>query len=539
MTAATLAADPVVSAQRRLLGLHFLVGLGGIAVGLVSGALVALDRSGIALDPARFYQGLTLHGVSLVYVTALGFGGSFLSLSVMSALRCPLASRRLVQVSLTAAGVGAALLVAAVVLDRAAVSVTFSPPLDAGAVFYLGAVLMVASVWAASANLIMTVRAWRRDHPRERLPLLAFASLVVLLAWDLATIGIGVELVVFLLPWSLGLTGTVDPLLDRILFWFTAPTHPSFFVLPAAVSWLVLLPHQLAAPRVRSTAVRAVFVAMMVLGVPGGLAAQAADPGVDENLKLLHVAFGLAGLLPLVAAGWLVVSSLEERARRAGCVGAVGWLRMLPWRDPSAAAQLLAMAGFAVGSGLALVADSGTLGLLVKGTAYESGLLHLTMGAGLTLTVMGVAYWLVPHLTGHGLWGRRAALVQPWLWLVGSMVLTAGTTGAGLGGQPAGIPLSATAYADEAWQVWGAISAAGGALMGVAGVLFLAVMVGTLRTRTPATVEVPTGPEERSPAWLDRPGAWLVVAVAAAVVAYFPVFVTHNYELDVARFVGL
>jgi heme/copper-type cytochrome/quinol oxidase subunit 1 len=121
MTGTTLAADPVASAQRRLLGLHFFVGLGGIAVGLIAGALVALDRSGVAVDPARFYQGLTLHGVSLVYVTALGFGGSFLSLTTMSALRCPLASRRLVQVSLVAAGLGAALLVAAVVLDRAAV----------------------------------------------------------------------------------------------------------------------------------------------------------------------------------------------------------------------------------------------------------------------------------------------------------------------------------------------------------------------------------------------------------------------------------
>ena len=39
-----------------------------------------------------------------------------------------------------------------------------------------------------------------------------------------------------------------------------------------------------------------------------------------------------------------------------------------------------------------------------------------------------------------------------------------------------------------------------------------------------------------TPRWLDRVGLWFVVAVVLVVIAYIPVFLTHNYQFNVIAF---
>ena len=42
-----------------------------------------------------------------------------------------------------------------------------------------------------------------------------------------------------------------------------------------------------------------------------------------------------------------------------------------------------------------------------------------------------------------------------------------------------------------------------------------------------------------TPAWLDRAGLWFVVAVVLVLIAYIPVFVSHNYQFDTLPFTFL
>ena len=68
-----------------------------------------------------------------------------------------------------------------------------------------GSTLVVVSTWLTSAALFAALHGWRKEHPGERIPLLAYMSIVTYVMWDIASLGIAIEVVVFLLPWSLGL----------------------------------------------------------------------------------------------------------------------------------------------------------------------------------------------------------------------------------------------------------------------------------------------------------------------------------------------
>ena len=98
-----------------------------------------------------------------------------------------------------------------------------------------------------------------------------------------------------------------------------------------------------------------------------------------------------------------VVASLESGARARGGCGLITWFAKLPWGDPSLTAQVLAMLLFAFGGIGGLVNASYNLNLVVHNTAYIVGHFHLTVGTAVTLSFMGITYWLVPVLRGRGL----------------------------------------------------------------------------------------------------------------------------------------
>ena len=213
--------EKVVVEQRRWLKWQLYLGFVGLFLGLLMGFLQAMDRTGIDLYDAfqlqTYYQGLTLHAVSLAFVLTFTFANSFLTLTVMRSLDRPMNYTWMIQGSTITAALGVVLAASAILMNQASVLYTFYSPLQASSMFYLGAVLLVVSTWLVSLNQMLTIRTWRKEHPGERLPLLAFVSLMTFLMWDLASLGVAVEVVVFLLPWSFGITEGVDPLLNRTL----------------------------------------------------------------------------------------------------------------------------------------------------------------------------------------------------------------------------------------------------------------------------------------------------------------------------------
>jgi cytochrome c oxidase subunit 1 len=87
-------------------------------------------------------------------------------------------------------------------------------------------------------------------------------------------------------------------------------------------------------------------------------------------------------------------------------------------------AQVLAMVLFASGGISGLMNASYNVNLVVHNTAWVPGHFHLTVGTAVTLTFMGISYWLVPFLRGCALWNRQLALIRAWLWFVAMIIFS-------------------------------------------------------------------------------------------------------------------
>lgn len=190
-----------------------------LAIGGYMGIFQALERVGVDFmaftQMESYYQGLSIHGVTLALVLTFAFANSFVSLTAIRGFNRPLASTLLAQGSFwfMAAGLGLGSVI--LLMNQATVLFTFYTPMEANPLFYLAAVFLVVSTWITLANLVLTYRAWRADHPNDRIPLLSYISLATYIMWGLASIGIAVEVVFFVLPWSLGWIAETDPQLNR------------------------------------------------------------------------------------------------------------------------------------------------------------------------------------------------------------------------------------------------------------------------------------------------------------------------------------
>lgn len=521
------------------------LGLIGLAIGGYLGLLQALERIGIDLYAVHllksYYQGLTIHGVLLAFLFTFSFGNSFLSLTTIRGFQRPLASTWLVQGAFWTMLAGTLLAAYALLTNQATVLFTFYSPMRASSLFYLGAVFLVLSTWLTSANQLLTLRAWRREHPGEPIPLLGFVSVVTYLMWDLASLGVAVLVVLFLLPWSLGIIDAVDPQFDRILFWFTGHAIVYFWLLPAYISWYLMVPAQVGGRLFSDGLTRFVFLLFLILSTPTGLHHQFTDPGLPTAMKTVHLFTTFSVVYPSFITAFTVMAALESGGRARGGRGLLGWIRTLPWKDPSVAAQLLAMLVFTLGGATGIVNASYNVNLVVHNTAFVPGHFHMTVGTAVALTVMGVCYWLIPYLSGRELWGRRLALVQAWLWAIGVLVFARGQIAGGLAGMPRRTAIGDAAYLDLfTWSLDNWLTAIGGVLMTASGLLFFVVVIGTLFFSRPLAqpIEIPVaqtvhGARERWPA-LDRLGLWFGIAVVLVVIAYAPVILGYLPLNDVS-----
>ncbi|GBD17401.1 Cytochrome c oxidase subunit 1 [bacterium HR26] len=514
------------------------LGLIGLAIGGYMGLLQALERIGINLYSAHFlrsyYQGLTLHGVLLAFLFTFAFSNSFLSLTTVRGFQRPLASTWLAHGAFWTMLAGTVLAAFAILTNQATVLFTFYAPLKASSLFYLGAVFLVISTWLTSANQLLTLRAWRREHPGEPIPLLGFVSVVTYLMWDLASVGVAILVVVFLLPWSLGILSGVDPQFDRVLFWFTGHPIVYFWLLPAYVSWYLMIPAQVGGRLFSDGLTRFVFLLFLILSTPTGLHHQFTDPGLPTVMKTVHLFTTFAVVYPSFITAFTVMAALESGGRARGGRGLLGWIRALPWKDPSVTAQLLAMLVFTLGGATGIVNASYSVNLVVHNTAFVPGHFHMTVGTAVALTAMGVCYWLIPFLSGRELWGRRLALAQAWLWAIGMLIFARGQIAGGLSGMPRRTAIGDAAYLDLfKWSLDNWLTAIGGIVMTVSGLLFFVVVLGTLFFSRPLArpIEIPVadvvhGARESWPLF-DRLGLWFLIAVGLVVIAYGPVILGY------------
>jgi cytochrome c oxidase subunit 1 len=521
--------------------LCFGVAFAALGVGGFFGLVQALHRTGLFrgfVSSADYYTVLTGHGVLLVLVFTTFFIAGLFSWSVTRELGVGIPSPRyafgwfglmlLGTVLATAAILGGLLPSVPMSAD---VLFTFYAPLQAHPAFYVGAALIIVGSWLAGAGYFRRYFTWRADNPDERIPLQTFMVLATMIMWYVATIGVAVEVVVFLIPWSLGLISQVDPLLTRTLFWYFGHPVVYFWLLPAYLVWYTILPKLSGGRLFSDPLARVVFVLFILLSTPVGFHHQYADPGIASGYKFVAMTNTFMLLLPSLLTAFTVVASLEHGARQRGGEGYLNWLRSLPWGNPAFAGCALAGLMFAAGGFSGMINAGMNINYLIHNTLWVPGHFHLTVGTAFALTAMAISYWLVPQITGKRLQLYGVATVQPYVWFVGMTLMSNAMHRAGL----AGIPrrTAEPQYEQFTFQaVFSSVAemrlqiAVGGTLLFVALVMFLAVMVATWLGGQGGTLRVSgdvpeplSGPAD-SPRVLDDLRLWTLIALLLVAIAY-------------------
>ncbi|MEI2689405.1 MAG: b(o/a)3-type cytochrome-c oxidase subunit 1 [Anaerolineae bacterium] len=526
--------------EKRFIGLQLLVATAALSIGSLFGPLQALEFSGLTINGrnvyalfqpllASYYQGLTLHGVLNALIWTTFFITGFFCLTVPFGLRRPLATPKLNWLGFIVMVVGLLTAAVPILLNEASVLYTFYPPLQASWAFYVGLVFVVVGSWIQGYGFYITYYRWRKDNPGVRTPLMTFGSLITMVMWQISTLGIAVEILTQLLPWSLGLLPGVDPQLSRTYFWFTGHPLVYFWLLPAYVSWYAMLPKQAGGKLFSDALARFSFWMFLVLSTPLGFHHQFTDPGVPTIWKTIHAVLTYAVAFPSLLTAFTVVASLEYAGRKRGGKGLLGWIPKLPWRDVSVTPQILAGVLFIFGGIGGITNASYNVNLVIHNTSWVPGHFHLTVASATTLSFMGIAYWLVPHLTHRKLWAPKLALAQAWIWFVGMAIFSNGMHTLGLLGAPRRTPLGVAPYVPANWEPRLLQTAIGGTILFIGAYLFITILVVTvLRKRAPAA-EVPEIPEAESiqdpqltPAWLDRWAPWLTIAILLILLVYGP-----------------
>jgi len=413
---------------------------------------------------------------------------------------------------------------------------TFYPPLQAHPAFYIGATLLVIGSWVWCGVMIASYLAWCRSHALERVPLAAHGMIATVAIWLLATTGLAVEVLVLILPWSLGLVDRIDPIVARTYFWWFGHPLTYFWLVPAYVLWYTVIPRVAGGKLFSDAITRVVFVQFILFSTPVGFHHQFTDPGIAGGWKLVHTFTTYAIMFPSLVTAFTVIASLEYAGRARGGTGLLGWVRHLPWRDPFFASVALAMITFAFGGFGGAINAAYAMNAMIHNTAWIQGHFHLTVGTAVALSFMGVSYWMLPRLTGRALIWPRVATLQPYLWFAGMQCFSIPNHIAGVLGMPRRVytgEFQGVATA-QAWIPLVDLSAVGGVILFVSAMCYVGVLVGTMlvsplgATRSIEYAESLVPPTPGPSIW-DRFGLWAAIAVVLIILAYAqPLYHLHT-----------
>jgi cytochrome c oxidase subunit 1 len=199
------------------------------------------------------------------------------------------------------------------------------------------------------------------------------------------------------------LTNGSDALLACTLFWFSGHPIVYFWLLPAYISWYIMVLQQAGGRLFSDPMARVSFLLFLILFIPVGIHHQYADPEISEGWKLCHAFLTFAVFFPNLLTFLNAVASLENGACDRGGQRWFWWFTKLPWAEPSLVAQVLATLLFASGGISGLINASYHMNLIVHNTAWMPRHYHLTVGSAVTLTFLGMSNWLIPLLRGRAL----------------------------------------------------------------------------------------------------------------------------------------
>ncbi|PWV99742.1 cytochrome c oxidase subunit 1 [Paenibacillus cellulosilyticus] len=510
---------------------HILFAFVALLLGGVAGMLQGTVRSGMITLPANigYYELLTAHGVLMALIFTTYFIIGFLYSGVSHTLGGKLlpSARKLGWIGYWTMSVGTVIGVIVILLGKATVLYTFYAPMKASPWFYIALALVVVGSWLSGFGIFRQYMTWRKTNKGKVSPLFAYMSVVTMLLWQIATIGVAVEVVVQLIPWSFGWVDTVNVVLSRTLFWYFGHPLVYFWLLPAYICWYVIIPKIIGGKIFSDSLARMSFILFLLFSIPVGFHHQLMEPGISGFWKYTQVVLTFMVIIPSLMTAFSLFATFELYGRSKGAKGLFGWFKMLPWKDARFFAPFMGMLVFIPAGAGGIINASNQMNAVVHNTLWVTGHFHLTVATSVALTFFGITYWLIPHITGRVLTARmnRLGIAQTICWCIGMFFMSGSMHTVGLLGDPR--RTAYTTYDDHPdailWMPYHVAMAIGGMILFI-GLLILAYIVYNLMRGPKGETEYPIGETaegaEETPRYLERWGLWVGIAVVLILFAY-------------------
>jgi cytochrome c oxidase subunit I len=514
--------------SRRLALYHFWVAFALFLPAVFLGAWQMFTRSPLAPpieDPNLYYASVTLHGTVMAYVLttffAMGFGYAVTATSLDRPIRGVVAA----WIGFAICLVGTVMAAVAILAGKASVLYTFYPPLLGSAWYYGGAFLLIGGSMIWVVLMVANMVAWKRDNPRQPVPLAMFATAATALLWAWAASGVLVELAGILLPRAFGWTTNIDAGLARTLFSVTLHAIVYFWLMPAYIAFYTLLPQAAGGRLYSDTMGRLTFIMFLVFSVPVGMHHLLADPEHGVGFKFLQSFLTFFVALPTLLTVFSISASLEIAGRHRGGRGLLGWISALPWGEPMVLATGLSLLMLGGGGFGGLINMSYAMNSMIHNTSWIPAHFHLIFGGTVVIMYFAIAYQLWPHLTGKPLRSKSLARWQLWLWFWGMLIVSIPWHIAGLMGEPRRVavfdyndPFNARIAPLVVISVIGAL------ILVTSAILFIAVLVrshfGERTASAPLRYALAVNPPAHVPAALNGLALWNVILLVFMVAAY-------------------
>jgi cytochrome c oxidase subunit I len=530
---------------KRVIILELAIPVGLLILGIYHGLMQTIYRAGVLRDISflklEYYQGLTLHGVinALVLTTffAVAFGHVTMSFYTKTE-----PNKKLMWLSFWLMLTGTVMAAWAMLAGKASVLYTFYPPLKAHPLFYLGAALLIVGSWIPFFDWVRMYRAWKRANPLTKTPLAILGTLINFIIWFTCTLAVAYEVLVLLIPWSMGWTTTVNVTLARTLFWFFGHALVYFWLLPAYIMFYTILPKVAGGKLYSDLAGRIALFLFLLFSIPVGVHHQYSDPAITQGVKFFHgmLTYGVA--IPSFITAFTIAASLEIAGRNNGARGLFGWMKKLPYMDSRNYLFGYFICGlilFIFGGVTGIINASYSLNSVIHNTAWMPGHFHMTVAGPVFLGIVGMTLYIYSKLGGKKIFLPRLNTIVPYLWMIGMLIFSFGMSWGGLRGEPRRTNLGMTYLNPENdlfrsdWVPTTMLALVGGIIMFLAGIFFIIVFFGTVlskRTEEPV-LEIPVSEayhdEKRVPLF-DKFKPWLVTMIIIILLAYVPALLNVN-----------
>lgn len=515
---------------------HFYVAFAALLLGGTAGLLQTLVRSGKFTLPAGigYYQLLTIHGVllALVLTTFFAIGFLFASLSKTAGTLSPKV-RSAGWIGFWVMTIGTASTATTILLGEASVLYTFYAPLQAHPVFYIGLALVVVGSWISGFAMFAHFGKWKKANPGKVTPLLSYMAVLTMILWLVATLGVAATVLIQFIPWSFGWVEEIDVLISRTLFWYFGHPLVYFWLLPAYMAWYVIIPKVIGGKIFSDALARLSFILFLLFSIPVGFHHQLTEPGIDPNWKYLQVVLTFMVVIPSLMTAFSMFASFEMYGRSKGATGLFGWFRKLPWGDARFFAPFMGMLIFIPAGAGGIINASHQMNQVIHNTIWVTGHFHLTVATTVLLTFFGIAYWLIPHLTGRVMTKamNKLAIVQTIVWTIGMAFMSTSMHFAGLLGAPRRSAFSTYGNSAQAaeWIPYQIAQAIGGSILFIGIILVLVIFVNLAFFAPKGETEFPVGEvaneAEKTPMFLENWKLWVGVLAVLILIAYTIPFV--------------